>query len=185
MKEELFPYSVEPTYILREKYIAPYRYSKELQEYVIYMFQHPKHFRYRTLFTKLLQKNNPNAMLDAAYLVVKEYQTNPQQYGHQLDTLVPVIIVRMWKTFLGLHKYISNQVYTQYYPTDMKLLIFGKGKFLELLLEEITEAKYIGHGDDMVKVRINKYGKQVGLRERIMYNEPYTNKEFEDLCKLE
>jgi len=161
MKKDYFEFPVEPTWVLREKFVTPYRFSQELQDYTIYMFQHPTKFKFRQIFIDLMKPTDANDMLKSAYLVIKEYQSNPQQYGHSLNNVVPTLVVRMWKTFLGLHKQLRNEVYREYYPTDMKALLLAENKFLDIFLEDLRTGNYIGSNDDMVKERPN-----IGLRER-------------------
>ena len=162
MKKDYFEYPVPYTIELREDFIVPYRFSKELQAYTIYMFQHPRHFKFRDIFIELMKETDPNDMLKPAYLVIREYQMHPQRYGHSLNNVLPTILVRMWKTFLGLHKFLRNEVYTNYYPTDMHTLILAENKFLDIFLSDISSGNYIGHNDEMVKER-----KGLGLRERV------------------
>jgi len=180
MKKEYFEYPVPPTYELQENHITPYRFSKELQDYTIYMFQHPTKFKFREIFIQLMKPSDANDMLKSAYLVIKEYQANPQRYGHSLNNVVPTLVVRMWKSFLGIHKRLRNQVYTNYYPADMKILLLAEGKFLDIFLSDIESGNYYGTNDEMVKERDG-----IGLREKRKPNRVKKFKHNEYLCSLE
>ena len=175
-----FEYPVPPTYELREDFVVPYRFSEELQAYTIYMFQHPTKFKFREIFIRLMKPTDANDMLKSAYLVIKEYQANPQRYGHSLNNVVPTMVVRMWKTFLGIHKQMRNEVFTKYYPADMKTLLLAESKFLDIFLSDIETGNYIGHNDEMVKIRDG-----VGLREQRKPNPIRKYKYNEYLCGLE
>ena len=133
----------------------------------------------RDLFTELYDEWDTNIMLMSAYLIVKEYKAHPQQYGHSLENLVPIMIVRMWKSFLGRHKRYNKVVYKQYYPADMRLLILGDNKFLDMLLSDMENGRVIGHGDEMVKERVG-----LGLREHGQKTKE-GSQHFEYLCSLE
>ena len=160
-KENYFEYPVRPNWELQEDYMTPYRFSEELKQYVKYMFEHPKHSKFRGLFTSLAIDRDYNDMLKPAYLIIRDFQDNPQHYGHSMDNVVPTMLVRMWKAFLSLHKNCRGAQFTRYYPASMRMLVLGRGKFLDIFLKDIDEGNFILHGDDMVKER-----KGVGLRER-------------------
>jgi len=179
MKKEYFEFPVPPTWKLREDFIVPYKFSQELQDYVVYMFQHPSKFKFREVFIRLMKPSDANDMLKSAYLVIREYQANPQQYGHSLNNILPTLVVRMWKTFLGIHKQMRNEVYTKYYPMDMKTLLLAENKFLDIFLEDIRTGNYIGSSDEMIKIR-----EGVGLRDRRPINQMKKHKHNEYLCSL-
>jgi len=170
--QNYFEYPVPHTSELREDFIVPYRFSPELCAYTIYIFQHPTKFKFRDIFIRLMKPSDANDMLKSAYLVIREYQRNPQRYGHSLNNIVPTLVVRMWKTFLGIHKQMRNEVLTQYYPTDLKSLILIENKFLDIFLSDIDTGNYIGSNDEMVKERPN-----IGLRDRkpMKYSEEQLN----------
>ena len=135
-------------------------------------------------------------MLKHAYLIVRYYQQYPQRYGHSIDNIVPHAITAMWKSFLGMSKQFSKVELKKYYPASMKLLVLGKGKFLDVLLSDIDTGNIIYHSDDMIKRR-----EGLDLRERKQSKKnkvlPWTtpdsanglllegSDEFEYLCGLE
>ena len=155
-------FDYEPPYTseLQELYITPYRFSNELQAYIIYMFQHPTKFRHRETFTRLMKPSDPNDMIKPAYLIIKDYLANPQRYGHSLNHLSTIIVSRMWKVFLALHK-LRGEKYSAVLRSDTKLNSLFEDRFLDIILSDIRTGNYIGTNDEMVKER-----KGVGLRER-------------------
>ena len=182
--KNLFEYPVPFNSDLREDIISPYRFSEELVSHTIYMFQHPN-FEHRDIFIKLHLESDAHDMLKSAYLITRNYQLNPQHFGHALNHVVPQIVVNMWKCFLGLHKILRGVEYDRYYKLKAKYIHKFENKFMDILLDDMKKQNLTYHNDDMVKRRVDKYGKDVGLRDRIMYNEPYTDKEFEELCDIE
>ena len=177
-----FEYSLPYTSELRELYITPYRFSKELRDYINYMYLHPKHNKYHTIYSAHHTEWISNDMAKVSYLMIRYYQDYPQRYGHNIENILPQIIVSMWKTFLSINKQLNQVTFKQYYPTSMKLLTLGKGKFLDIILNDIEKQNIIYHPDDMVKRR-----EGVGLRERRTKNLSMQEggKQFEYLCSLE
>ncbi len=149
-KVNYFEYTMPSVWELREMYIVPYRFSQELRDYVKYMFEHPVHSKYRSMFTRLHREGDMNDMLKKAYLIIRYYKDHPQQYGNSMDNIVPHILVAMWKAFIRLHKQLRGEVFQKYYPMSMKLLVLGKGKLLDIFLSDMDAGNYIGSGDEMV-----------------------------------
>lgn len=177
----LFEYPAPYLSELKEMYDTPYRFSKELRDYVQYMFEHPTGKQVnRQIFTALMREFDTNDMLKHPYYLIRYYQAHPQQFGHAMENIVPHLIVAMWKCFLGLHKHLRGQQFNKYYPADMKLLMLGKGKFLDIFLSDIANKNMVMDGDEMVKKR-----EGVGLRERKVSAMAEGGKEFEYLCSLE
>lgn len=179
-KTNYFDYSVPHASELKEYYDTPYRFSQELRDYTYYMFTHPVHnARHHNLFANLAKEWDTNDMLKRAYLIYKWYIDRPQQYGHAMDNVVPHMIVHMWKTFLGMNKYLRGQQYRKYHPASMKMLMLGKGKFLDILISDIKNSKVIMTQDDMIKQRegVDPRGRRHMTQEG--------SKHFEYLCSLE
>ena len=169
-KKNHFEYVVPSVWELREQYIVPYRFSQELRDYVKYMFEHPQHSKYRGIFTNLHREWDTNDMLKYAYLIIRYYRDHPQQYGHKMENVVPHILVGMWRAFLALHKQCRGEVFMQYYPMSMKLLVLGENKLLDIFLSDIESGNMIMHNDDMVKERkgVSLRGRKNGYDEKAL-----------------
>ena len=176
MKKDYFEYPLPKLYELKETYKSPHRFSTELRSQVDYIFTHPYN-RYNKLYNNLHREWDSNDMLKSAYINTMYYMDNPQQFAHSMDNVADQILVSMWKAFLGLNKHLRGNQYDMYYKTDMKLLGLIKGRFYDILIEDIRTNNFIASADDMVKVR-----KGVGLRERRL---GYSDKQMEYLCSLE
>ena len=162
MGKSYFDYTVPSVWVLREKYMVPYRFSQELRDYVEYMFTHPIHCKYRTLFAAQMKEWDTNDMLKYPYLIIKHYLDHPQQYGHSMENVVPHILAGMWKAFLNLHKQCRGLKLDKYLPMTMKLLVLGNGKFLDIFLSDIESGNLILHQDDMKK----KLGRTQGMSKK-------------------
>jgi len=160
MKTDYFAYPLPFVDQLREMYPTPYRFSKELTDFIDYIYKHPYN-KYRELYADIRRSHDANDMAKRLYLNVKYYLDHPQQFGHAMDNIAPECLVGMWKTFIGINKRARTIGFKRYYATDMKLLKLVKGRLFDLILEEIKEEKFYMTNDDMVKRR---HG--VGLRER-------------------
>ena len=178
MNNGYFDYPTPYLYELKEMYQTPYRFSSELTLYIEFMFMHPVHNKFHLLFENLKKPTDANDMAKPAYLITKYYLDHPQQFGHSLENITPQIIVSMWKAFIGIHKHLRGVQFSQYYPASMKLLTIGKDHLLDKLIDEITNSKFIMHGDDMVKKRDD-----YGLREKGQKTKEGT-RNFEWMCKL-
>lgn len=140
-------YNVPPVYELREMYVVPYRFSDELQEFVVRMYEHPQHNqRNRELFTAMRKDTDPNDMLKGAYLIYKYYQEHPQRFGGQMNNVLIIVLARMWKTFLSLHKNLRGAVYDKYLPNSNKMLALGE-QFLDRLEAEVLDKKFMSAED--------------------------------------
>lgn len=168
------PFLVE----LKEIYQVPYRFSKEIRDYINYIFVHPRqNHRHHKLYANLHQEYDSNDMAKPVYLLVKYFIDNEQQFAYNMENIKDQAIVSMWKTFIGIHKHLRGQQFNKYYTAPMKL---SMDKLFELMIDEITNNKMIMHGDDMVKKRVGKT-----LRERSPASMKEGGKEFEYLCTLE
>lgn len=171
----MFDYPVPYNQELRELYPTPYRFSEKLTNYADYMFNHPYNTHHK-IYSNLKKPTDANDMVKVAYLVTKHYLDYPQQYGHSLDNISAAIIVRMWKSFINLHKHLRYVQFDKHMPTKMKILTIGEGMFFDILLEDIRTNNFIMHADHMVKKR-----KGIGLRERQGYSEQHMHY----LCSLD
>ena len=126
---------------LRELYKTPYRFSKQLQDYALYVFKHPSN-QHNKVFNKLHKPTDINDMLKPAYLLTRYYLDNPQQFGNNFFNIEPTIITRMWKTFISIHKHFRKTVFDTHLATDFKMLSIGDGRLIDLLLEEVTKELY-------------------------------------------
>jgi len=124
-----------------------------------------------------MKPSDPNDMLKPAYLIVKDFLNHPQRYGHSLNNLTTIIVSRMWKVFLALHK-LRGEKYSAVLRSDTKLNPLFETKLLDILLSDIKTGNYIGHNDEMVKER-----KGLGLRERKPWC--YTEKQLDEYDKYD
>ena len=177
-----FDYPVPPLWELREMYETPYRFSKELRESCDLLWKHPKVNKWNILYGNVRRDTDPNDMCKVAYLTVVYAMEHPAQYGGAIDNCMDVVLVRMWKNFLGLNKRLRGQVYSQYMPTPVgKMLSVARGGFLDLLITEIDEEKMHMSNDDMVKER-----EGIGLREcKSRKGVGYDRVQLDYLCSLE
>lgn len=120
----------------------PYRLSKDLTDYIDYMFRHPYN-KYNKLYSSIAKSTDPNDIGKLPYLITKYYLDYPQQFGNSIENIAGIIISTMWKRFLLLHKNLRNQTYDQYYPAKLKILTIGDGKLLDLLIDEVKHDRAI------------------------------------------
>ena len=179
MKNSYFDYSIPKIYELKEMYQTPYKFSKKLRNRVDYIFLHPKN-KYNKIYNNLHKDTDSNDMLKSAYLNVRYYMDNPQQFNHTMTLIAPQVLVSMWKAFLSLNKHLRGNQYDIYHKTQMELLPLIEDGLLEMILADINNNKIIMSGNDMVKVRKGK-----GLREQNRGSMKEGGKNFEYLCSLE
>ena len=171
MKNDYFDYPTPKLYELKEVYDSPIEFSKELKEMVDYLFTHPYN-KYSKVYHTLHRDSDARDMLKSAYLNARYYMDNPQQFAHSLDNISPQILVSMWKAFLSLNKHLRGNEYPIYYRTDMKLLGLVRGKFMDLLIDEIQQDKMTMEPKQAKKRTRNKATQEGGIY-------------FEYLCGLE
>jgi len=179
MKKDYFEHPLPKLYELKELYKSPYRFSDELRKQVDYIFTHPYN-KYNKLYNNLHKEYDSNDMLKSAYLNTKYYIDNPQQFAHSMDNIAEQILVSMWKSFIMLNKHLRANQYNIYHATDMKLLNLIKGRFYDILLEDMRTNNIIMSGDELVKKRKGK-----GLREQNRASLQEHSKHFEYLCSLD
>ena len=171
MKKDYFDYPTPKLFELKEIYLVPYRFSDELQAQVNYLFLHPYN-KHNKIYDKLHRRTDANDMLKSAYLNARYYMDNPQQFAHSIDNIAPQILVSMWRAFFSLNKHLRQNDYPIYYVTDMKLVDLVRGKFMDLLIDEIQNKKYMMKPKEAKKRTRNK-----ATVEGSVY--------FEYLCSLE
>ena len=96
----MFDYNLPKREELQELYITPYRFSKELRDFVQYIFQHPQKNKHRDVFISNHSVHDLNTMLKTAYLKIRYFKDNQQKFGHSLENITADILVGMWKSFL-------------------------------------------------------------------------------------
>ena len=141
---------------------------------------------HRELFNQVSASGSKNLVRDMTTIAVacmRHFIAHPQQYQSNLENIKWQLIVRMWKQTFH-HCSMQELKLDEYKGTKAKLLNIDN-QWIEELYKTTIEEDLIQTNDSMVKRRTNKYGDEVPIRSRIMYNEPYTSGEIEELCGLE
>ncbi len=138
----MFDYNLPKRTELQSLYITPYRFSKELRDFVLYMFQHPTKNKHRDVFISNHSIYDLNTMLKTAYLKIRYFKDNQQQYGHSLENITADILVGMWKSFLFTNKHFRGMKTEQYMKVDMKMMSLINGRFLDIFLKDIENSNY-------------------------------------------
>jgi len=137
-----FEYNLPKKTELQERYITPYRFSKELRSFTHYIFTHPTKNKHRDVFIKHFHHHHGHEMLKHVYLKIRYFQDFPQQFGHSLENITADILVGMWKSFLANNKYFRGAEYSKYLVTDMKMLTLINGRFLDIFLQDIKDSNF-------------------------------------------
>ena len=138
----MFEYNLPKRTELQELYITPYRFSKELRDFVLYIFQHPQKNKHRDIFIGNHSVHDLNTMLKTAYLKIRYFKDNQQQYGHSLENITADILVGMWKSFLFTNKQFRGMKTDTYMKVDMKMMSLINGRFLDIFLKDIENSNY-------------------------------------------
>lgn len=174
-----FEYTIPFNDELSNMYISPYRFSKELRDSAQYMFSHPVYnAKYHKLFYNLCKEFDTNDMLKRPYRQLRYYIDYPQRFGHNVENVIPHMLVSMWKTFIRLHKNLRGVEFNDYMKTNMQMVELAKGNFIDIFLSDIKNMNIIYESDDMIKPR-----EGIGLREKRKATQE-GSKYFEYLCKL-
>ena len=138
----MFDYNLPKRTELQELYITPYRFSNELRDFVLYIFQHPQKNKHRDIFISNHSIYDLNTMLKTAYLKIRYFKDNQQQYGHSLENITPDILVGMWKSFLYTNKQFRGMETNKYMATDMSMMSLINGRFLDIFLKDISNHNF-------------------------------------------
>ena len=138
----MFDYNLPKRTELQELYITPYRFSKELRDFVLYMFQHPQKNKHRDIFISNHSVHDLNTMLKTAYLKIRYFKDNQQKFGHSLENITADILVGMWKSFLFTNKHFRGMKTERYMKVDMKMMSLINGRFLDIFLKDIDNSNY-------------------------------------------
>ena len=145
-----FEYPVPMSQELRGMIDAPYRFSKELRDQVDYIFSHPTLNDLGKFYAKHRRDFISNDMLKPAYRVVLYFMQNPNQFAGAIDNILDDIAVKMWKIFINFAKLEDDNF--GYKRTPMKVMKLMKGKFMDMLLDEIRNKKYVMHPNELLRV---------------------------------